>query len=284
MPAHPPTNAELIDPAAVRRYFDGVGASAAAASSMAHARRLPPAASLYRKQRELTTLLDWLDEIPAPASVLDLGCGAGSWSNTFASRYRKVIAIDQSSAMIESARQRLAGASNVSFIVGDIRTNLPAERFDLIFVGGVCMYLNDDEVETLLKSLCSRLTPKGFIILRESTVRRGRQVARGEYQAVYRTVDRYRELCATAGARVLEARLNRGYESFEIAADIVDLTRRIPVVADSSRLAAATWYLLRMAGPLSFGLLPRLMTLSRIDWPRLQNHFFRVAPAESVCA
>jgi SAM-dependent methyltransferase len=278
MPTHVSTSDELIDTAAVRRYFDGVGASASAASSMAHERTLPPAANLYRKQRELMALRDWLDGVPSTARMLDVGCGAGNWAEIFATRCREVVAIDQSVTMIESARQLLAGADNVSFIIGDIRTDLPAEHFDLIFVGGVCMYLNDDEVEALLRSLCRRLAPRGFIILRESTVRRGRRIARGEYQAIYRTVERYRELCDRADARVLETRLNKGYESFEIGADIAEMAQLLPLLADSTRLSTRVWYLLKATAPLSFGLLPRFCTLVGIEWPRLQNHFFRVEP------
>lgn len=278
MPTHVSTSNELIDPAAVRRYFDGVGASASAASSMAHERKLPASANLYRRQRELMTLRDWLDGVPATARVLDVGCGAGHWAGVFAARYREVVAIDQSVAMIESARQRLAGADNVSVVTGDIRNDLPDGQFDLIFVGGVCMYLNDDEAETLLRSLRSRLTPGGFIILRESTVRKGRRIASGEYQAIYRTVESYRELCARGGARVSEIRLNKGYESFEIGADIADLARHLPLLGGSTGLSAAIWYALKATSPLSFGLLPRFVTLLGIEWPRLQNHFFRVVP------
>jgi SAM-dependent methyltransferase len=270
------TSNESIDPDAVRRYFEGVGDQATAASSMAHLRNVPPAANLYRKQSELTTLQDWLDAVPATARVLDVGCGAGNWTALFAARYRRVVAIDQSMAMVASARHQLAGANNVNFIFGDLRTALPAEQFELIFVGGVCMYLNDDELETLLRSLCSRLTSHGIVILRESTVRSGRRVAHGEYQAIYRTVEDYRRLCERAGARVEEVRLNRGYESFEIGADIAGLPQRFFQGAMSPRLGAAIWYVLNAAPALSFGLLPRLMTRLGIDWPQLQNHFFRV--------
>lgn len=278
MPRHVSTSDEVIDSVAVRRYFEGVGASASAASSMAHERTLPPAANLYRKEQELMTLGDWLDSVPSTARVLDVGCGAGNWTTIFAARYGEVVAIDQSVAMIESAKQQLAGVENVRLIIGDVRTNLPAEQFNLIFVGGVCMYLNDDEVEALLSELCRRLSPRGFIILRESTVRRGRRVRRGEYQAIYRTVERYRELCERAGARVLKTRLNKGYESFEIGADIADLAHRLPLLAGSKRLSARVWSCLKATSPLSFRLLPRLLTLVGIEWPRLQNHFFRVEP------
>ncbi|MFL6246060.1 MAG: class I SAM-dependent methyltransferase [Thermoanaerobaculia bacterium] len=254
-----------IDPAAVRRYFDAVGGAAATAGYMAHERKLPAAAAAYRKQCELRILRDWLDAVPASAHVLDAGCGSGNWTEVFAARFARVIGIDQSNAMVEAARRRLAPLRNVSIITGDVLRDLPNESFDLIFVGGVCMYLNDGDVETLLQSLAARLRAGGTIILRESTVRRGRRVARGEYQAVYRSVGDYRTLI---GARPVEIRRNRGYERFEIAADLADL---VP-----GHTGSMVWRVARASTPLTFILLPRLMDALRVEWPRLQNHFFRV--------
>lgn len=43
----------------------------------------------------------------------------------------------------------------------------------MIFLGGLCMYLNDADVIVLLSSLKNRLTEGGSIILRESTIRQG---------------------------------------------------------------------------------------------------------------
>ena len=260
---------DSIDPAAVRRYFDGVGSAAATAGYMAHERKLPAAAAAYRKRCELEILRDWLDAVPRSARVLDVGCGSGNWAEVFAARYAHVTGIDQSAAMIDPARQRLEAMQNVELLTGDVLSDLPNETFDLIFVGGVCMYLNDADVEALFRLLAARLRSGGTIILRESTVRRGRRVLRGSYQAVYRSVADY---CALIGAHVIprnvEVRRNRGYERFEIAADLADL---IP-----GNSGAITWRVVRALTPLAFNLLPALMDGLRVEWPRLQNHFFRV--------
>ena len=260
---------DSIDPAAVRRYFDAVGSAASTAGYMAHERKLPIAAAAYRKQCEFRILRDWLDAVPSDARVLDVGCGSGNWTEVFATRYAAVTGIDQSTAMADAARRRLAAARNVRILTGDVLTDLPNEQFDLVFVGGVCMYLNDGDVETLLRSLAERLRRGGTMILRESTVRRGRRVALGAYQAVYRSVSDYRALIGeTIGERPVEVRRNFGYERFEIAADTADW---IP-----GNVGALTWRIVRAMAPATFILLPRLMDALRIEWPRLQNHFFRV--------
>lgn len=257
---------DSIDPAVVRRYFDAVGSAAATAGYMAHERKLPADAAAYRKQCELRILRDWLDAVPPSARVLDVGCGSGNWAEVFAARYAHVTGIDQSFAMVEAARRRLAPMQNTSIIAGDVLRDLPDETFDLIFVGGVCMYLNDADVEALLRLLAVRLRNGGTIILRESTVRRGRRVLRGNYQAVYRSAGDYRTLI---GARPVEIRRNRGYERFEIAADLADL---VP-----GNSGAITWRVVRALTPLTFNVLPALMDALHVEWPRLQNHFFRVS-------
>jgi trans-aconitate methyltransferase len=260
--------ANRIDPAAVRRYFESVGTSAAAAGYMAHERKLPAAAAEYRKQCELSTLRDWFEAVPPDARVLDAGCGAGNWTGILAGRFAHVVAIDGSEAMATAARRRLSSSPNVEIVVGDLRTELPPGPFDLVFVGGVLMYLNDDDADCVLRGLAQRLSARGSIILRESTVRHGRRVRDGSYQAIYRSVAEYRTLFANAATLLQGVRPNRGYERFEIAADLADL---LPGPS-----GAITWLTVRALTPLTFLLLPRVMDASGIEWPRLQNHFFRL--------
>jgi len=67
-------------------------------------------AELYgaRFEREALTAL-----LPPGWTVADLGCGAGTVSASLAPHVKKVIAVDQSAAMLRTARRRLEGAGNV---------------------------------------------------------------------------------------------------------------------------------------------------------------------------
>ncbi len=185
-------NEQQIDDATVQRYFNGLGSSTAAAiSMMAHEHSLPDSAARYRLSKEIRTINDWLDAVCDSGRVLDVGCGAGAWVEIFARRYKDVIGIERSSLMVQAARKRLADLPNVEIFEGDGRANLPEGPFGMIFLGGLCMYLKNADVLTLLHSLKHRLSKEGSIILRESTVRQGVSLARGEYQAVYRSVSLY---------------------------------------------------------------------------------------------
>ena len=270
-----------IDDAAVQRYFDGAnGTAPAAMSMMAHEYNLPSNAVAYRLGKELRTINPWLNAVSKSGRVLDVGCGAGAWVEIFARRYQSVIGVERSHAMVEDAKKRVSQLSNAQILQGDGRQDLPAGPFDLIFLGGLCMYLGDNDVVALLNSLKSRLSEGGTIILRESTVREGVQLAEGEYQAVYRSVESYQKLFGEAEISNVEVRRNAGYTSMEIAEEAVVYRRKwLPFLPkDSNLFGYLTWWLLRLASPITFWALPRALSGLNVAWPRLQNHFFKLNP------
>lgn len=280
---HHDSTENQIDDAAVRRYFDNAkGGAAAAVSMMAHEHNLPASAARYRLHKEIRTINDWLNAVDDSGRVLDVGCGAGTWTEIFASRYKTAVGIEQSSLMVEAAKERVARLPNVEILQGDVRHDLPEGPFDIIFLGGLCMYLNDLDVVALLQSLKSRLTVGGTIILRESTVHQSVSLSQGEYQAVYRNLNLYRQLFGDAGSFHVEVRRNYGYTNLVTAEEFVDLRRRwLPFFpTDSTMLGSLTWWALRGITPISFWALPRLLSQLSIPWPRLQNHFFRLRLVE----
>lgn len=268
---------DRIDYGAVRRYFArSGGGEPASASYMAHAQDLPETAVHYRFRKEYATIRDWLDATRSEARVLDLGCGAGVWTERFAERFGRVVAIEQSAAMLAAARTRLASRSNVDLLNQDVRDPLPSGPFDLVFVGGLCMYLSDADTIALLRAVAERLSVRGRVVLRESTIASGSEPTAGEYRAIYRSVDVYRTLFRDAGMSRVDVRRNYAYTYMEIATELVEMRRRhMPLLPHTSPfLGALTWWSLRVASPVCFGLLPRVSTWLGVRWPRLQNHFF----------
>jgi SAM-dependent methyltransferase len=270
-----------IDDAAVKRYFDNTSSgTAATVSMMSHEHNLPASASRYRLRKEIGTISDWLNTADDSGRALDVGCGAGAWTEIFAKCYKSVIGIEQSSLMLSAATQRTARLPNVKILEGDARYDLPEGSFDMIFLGGLCMYLDDPDVIELLHSLTSRLNEGGAIILRESTVHQGVSLSQGEYQAVYRSVNLYRQLFDGAGSFHVEVRRNYGYANLVTAEELVNLRRKwLPFLPENSTtLGSLTWWALRGTAPVSLWALPRILSQFGIPWPGLQNHFFRLTP------
>ena len=278
-----PASPQQIDDAVVESYFGGTGgadgiADAAAMSMMAHEHNLPSSALGYRLRKELATIGEWLDLVGGSGRVLDLGCGAGAWVEIFAQRYQAVIGVERSPLMAEAASKRVANMPNADILQADTRKDLPEGPFDMIFLGGLCMYLNDADVLELLRSLKQRLAAEGSIVLRESTVRKGMLLAQGEYQAVYRSVELYAQLFEDAGFSPAEVIKNSAYANLLIAEEMVDFRRKwLPFLPkDSLLLGHLTWWGLRGITPLSFWALPQALSALNIPWPTLQNHFFRL--------
>ena len=171
-----------LNNSAIKRYFENTNkGSASSVSMMTHEYNFPTSAATYRLRKEQRTIRKWLDDVDSSGNVLDVGCGSGSWVDIFAKRYNSVIGVDQSNVMVKAANEKLGHLSNIKIINGDVRNDLPKGPFDLIFLGGLCMYLKDTDVVELLEALKTRLTENGAIILRESTTSQGKKYAQGQY-------------------------------------------------------------------------------------------------------
>jgi ArsR family transcriptional regulator len=89
-----------------RDYFRGV------AGEWDHVR-----ADLFGDRGDLLALLALLDDRTV---VGDLGCGTGAMTEALAPAVARVIAVDDSEAMLDAARKRLDGVSNIEFRAGSL--------------------------------------------------------------------------------------------------------------------------------------------------------------------
>jgi len=79
--------------------------------------------------------------------------------------------------------QRCRPLANVKMVHGDVMPFQPEGRYEVIFLGGMLMYLNKDDVICLLRKLFPFLQPGGIILCRETTVRNVDITRDGDYQA-----------------------------------------------------------------------------------------------------
>ncbi|MFM9014234.1 MAG: ArsR/SmtB family transcription factor [Gemmatimonadota bacterium] len=116
---------------------------------------------LFGVRTELFALVGLLDE---RAQVGDLGCGTGQLAEVMAPFVSRVIAVDESAAMLKAARARLAALENVELREGSLET-LPIEdgALDLAVVSLVLHYVADPAA--VLAEIRRTLRPTGGRLL-----------------------------------------------------------------------------------------------------------------------
>ena len=104
---------------------------------------------------------------PAPASIVDVGAGAGNQSIPLAAAGHRVTLVDPSASMLARAREAAADAGvadRVSFVASsgeDAPAALGDARFDAVLCHGVLMYLDDPG--PMLDALAALARPGGIV-------------------------------------------------------------------------------------------------------------------------
>lgn len=95
-------------------------------------------------------------------SVLDLGCGTGILTVTFAREGRDIVGLDPSATMLAYARRR-ADADAVKWILGD-SSSIPRGGFDYaVMTGNVAQHVSDSDWERTLHELRQALKTGGTL-------------------------------------------------------------------------------------------------------------------------
>jgi SAM-dependent methyltransferase len=177
------------------------------------------------------------------AKAVDLGCGYGDWTERLAARSREIVAVDLSPGFVEQTRQRLASAghANARVICGDVCDlgEEPLRQADLLSLGAVLMYLEDEEAAALLGKLRRNIGASGLLYQRDlcaANGRRERRNVRPGFFSVYRRPGRYVEMAGRSGFRLLEARRSTSIYAEQSVFETV--ARRSERAAGAAALAA----------------------------------------------
>src|SRR6188768_1942799 len=124
--------------------------------------------ALYRRFEDERTrpAQDLLARVPLEHAkeAIDLGCGPGNSTELLLARFAgaRVTGIDNSEAMLQSARKRLP-SQPCQFEFGDVSTWQPASAPDVIFANAVLQWVPGHE--QLIPRLFSALAPGGALAL-----------------------------------------------------------------------------------------------------------------------
>ena len=101
---------------------------------------------------------------PSGGSILDLGCGPGTFLGHFAAGYQHALGIDLAEAQIEYARRRY-GNDRVRFEAEDVAAFRRSGEFDAIVSIEVIEHLPPGQMQPFLRSIVRLLKPGGTLVI-----------------------------------------------------------------------------------------------------------------------
>ena len=236
----------------------------------------PEGAGRFRFHAEVKIVQRLAAGLRPEGAVLDLGSGVGYWSEFFAGNFSHVVAVENSASLYEALRERSASHPNIKAIRGNVMEFEPTERYELIFLGGLLMYLNEADLIALLRKLLPFLSPGGMILCRESTVREGTVTRVGEYQATYRSVEAYDAVFQRSGFAIGRREINSPYVLLQMGCEIMTRWKSQRWVGERlvNLAGRLVYWGLRLGSPL----FRRLPAAVGFKFPKLTNHFFALQP------
>ena len=260
-----------IDHALVNQYWENVKSSILGPYLMDDF-GFPESAGDFRFKAESLIVRYLLRGIEHNGTVLDLGSGVGYWAEEFARSFSQVVAVEGSSILYPALEKRCAGCSNVRTIHGNVLSFESDGQYSLVFLGGLLMYLDENDVIDLLKKLIPSLGPDGIILCRESTVR-GETVTRsGDYPVVYRSVENYKRIFKQCGLTLGHVERNEPYVLMQMGCELIKKWKEtVPEPFQALQIVGRlTYWGLRLSAPW----IRRLPKLLGMPFPSLENHFF----------
>lgn len=232
----------------------------------------PTAAGRFRFRAETRIAQRLISGLNHEGTVLDLGSGIGYWAEHFAQHFAKIVAVEASTPLYEALTKRCAPYPNVKTIQGDVLFFEPEDRYELVFLGGLLMYLNEGDVIGLLRKLVPCLKPGGMIVCRETTVRRGVVTRDGDYQAVYRSVATYTRIFNECGLAVEKTKRNSPYVLMQMGCEFVKKWKSVAPVP--LQMIPVVGHLVYWGLRIGYPWLVPVPAALGLAYPKLTNHFF----------
>lgn len=115
-------------------------------------------------------------------NVMELSCGDGfNTRNFYSLRSNKVIACDYNKKALQTA-QKKNNADNISYLLADIRTEMPIGQFENIIWDAAIEHFTEEEIAGILYNIKLRLTPDGILSGYTILERKEKQLSHHEHE------------------------------------------------------------------------------------------------------
>jgi SAM-dependent methyltransferase len=132
----------------------------------------------------------YLNKYCLGASVLDLGCGAGTTALEMTDAYREYVGVDVSAVAVERARSNLSQnpqrAGKTFFCASDILSFMPDRQFSTIVFRESLYYFPVEQIKDLMGRYSDYLAPEGAFIIRIHD--------RRKYQGIVNAIEKHLDL------------------------------------------------------------------------------------------
>ena len=154
--------------------------------------------------------------------VVDIGCGMGRWAEVVIPEVNNYYGTDFSSQMIKVAEERCKEIEGKAQFINksfqefvSSESDAETEKFDRVIIGGVCMYINDNDLANCYNKLLDQLDDQCIMYLTETVAVETRltldecpsQALKTTYDAIYRTTKEYNDyykIFLDAGFKIVE--------------------------------------------------------------------------------
>jgi SAM-dependent methyltransferase len=155
-------------------------------------------------QKEAKIVMDFIGD--GKKTVLDIGCGIGRWAYNLKSIIEKYDGIDFSEEFIKSANKNFEDIDEIKFYcmsATDIDRTKLSEKYDVVIVTEVSMYINDHELDKLYKNINSFTQKDSLLYIQDTTSLLETRLTlkdfdskelKTKYNAIYRTKTEYETL------------------------------------------------------------------------------------------
>jgi len=160
-------------------------------------------ADLHNK-KEAKIVLDFIGN--DKKTILDIGCGIGRWAYNLKTVIKKYDGIDFSDEFVKAANNNFKDHNEINFFcmsATDINPTKLSEKYDVVIVTEVSMYINDDELEKLYNFINLFTQKNSLLYIQDTTSLLETRLTlkdfdskelKTKYNAIYRTKTEYETL------------------------------------------------------------------------------------------